>query len=194
MFLRKIVFDIIDNFWHCWNLLTIFVNFWRSWLLTISDSFKQFLTIWHFLYPFANIGQFELHLTMLKISDNVGENQYKEINKDKETCHICDIDYSDHWEPDFKTIFVTWHLRVTLDSICNSCDVYFAPSLEEPSFRTSINILLIFAKSFHIFMTDYDPGWHTRGHGGTRGSRGAPGGTRGVHATPGAKKSDKTAK
>ena len=28
-------------------------------------------------------------------------------------------------------------------------------------------------------MTDYDPGWHTRGHGGTRGSRGAPGGTRG---------------
>ena len=28
-------------------------------------------------------------------------------------------------------------------------------------------------------MTDYDPGWHTRGHGGTRWCRGAPGGTRG---------------
>ena len=28
-------------------------------------------------------------------------------------------------------------------------------------------------------MTDYSPGWHTRGQGGTRGSRGAPGGARG---------------
>ena len=28
-------------------------------------------------------------------------------------------------------------------------------------------------------MTDYGPGWHTRGHGGSRGSRGAPAGTRG---------------
>ena len=43
-------------------------------------------------------------------------------------------------------------------------------------------------------MTDYGPGWHTRGQGGTRGSRGAPGGARGVQATPGAKMSDKTVK
>ena len=43
-------------------------------------------------------------------------------------------------------------------------------------------------------MTDYGPGWHTRGQGCTRGSRGAPGGARGVQATPGAKKSDKTVK
>ena len=28
-------------------------------------------------------------------------------------------------------------------------------------------------------MTDYSPGWHTRGQGGTRGSRGAQGGARG---------------
>ena len=27
-------------------------------------------------------------------------------------------------------------------------------------------------------MTDYSPGWHKRGQGGTRGSRGAPGGAR----------------
>ena len=27
------------------------------------------------------------------------------------------------------TIFVTWQLRVTLDSIRNSCDVYIDPSL-----------------------------------------------------------------
>ena len=34
-------------------------------------------------------------------------------------------------------------------------------------------------------MTDYDPGWHTRGHGGTRGCRGGPGGTRGHQGGPG---------
>ena len=30
---------------------------------------------------------------------------------------------SDSWEPDFRTIILTWQLRVTLDSIRNSCDV-----------------------------------------------------------------------
>ena len=30
---------------------------------------------------------------------------------------------SDNWEPEFTTIFVTWQLRVTLDSIRNSCNV-----------------------------------------------------------------------
>ena len=28
------------------------------------------------------------------------------------------------WEPEFMTIFVIWRLRVTLDSIPNSCNVY----------------------------------------------------------------------
>ena len=42
----------------------------------------------------------------------------------QETCDIWDTDYnSDNWEPEFMTIFVTWQLRVTLDSIRNSCDV-----------------------------------------------------------------------
>ena len=41
-----------------------------------------------------------------------------------ETCDIWDTDYNyDNWEPDFMTIFVTWQLRVTLDSIRNSCDI-----------------------------------------------------------------------
>ena len=44
------------------------------------------------------------------------------------TCKDCrdiwDTDYNtDNWEPGFMTIFVTWHLIVTLDSIRNSCDV-----------------------------------------------------------------------
>ena len=41
------------------------------------------------------------------------------------TCDIWDTDYiPDNWEPEFMTIFVTWQLRVTRDSIRNSCDVY----------------------------------------------------------------------
>ena len=42
-----------------------------------------------------------------------------------ETCGIWDIDYNSHnWEPEFMTISVTWQLRVTLESICNSCNVF----------------------------------------------------------------------
>ena len=42
-----------------------------------------------------------------------------------ETCEIWDTDYNfDNWEPGFMTICVTWQLRVTLDSIRNSCDVF----------------------------------------------------------------------
>ena len=43
-----------------------------------------------------------------------------------ETYDLWDTDYkSDNWEPEFMTIFATWQLRVTLDSIRNSCDVLF---------------------------------------------------------------------
>ena len=49
------------------------------------------------------------------------ESTFKEI---LETCEIWDTDYNfDNWEPGFMTICVTWQLRVTLDSIRNSCDV-----------------------------------------------------------------------
>ena len=42
-----------------------------------------------------------------------------------ETCEIWDTDYNfDNWEPEFMTICVKWELRVTLDSIRNSCDVF----------------------------------------------------------------------
>ena len=41
-----------------------------------------------------------------------------------ETCDIWDTDYSsDNWEPEFMTIFGTWQLIVTMDSIRNSWDV-----------------------------------------------------------------------
>ena len=41
-----------------------------------------------------------------------------------ETCDIWDTDYN--WELEFMTIIVTWPLRVTVDSICNSCNVLFS--------------------------------------------------------------------
>ena len=56
--------------------------------------------------------------------------QHIDKYKDKDkvqwlTCDIWDIDYNwDNWEPEFMTLFVTWQLRVTLDSIRNSCDVF----------------------------------------------------------------------
>ena len=54
--------------------------------------------------------------------------KYKDTDNDKDkllTNNISDTDYySDNWEPEFMTIFVTWQLRVTLDSIRNSCDVF----------------------------------------------------------------------
>ena len=51
----------------------------------------------------------------------------KDIDHDKRMTwlvYLCEIvDISDSWEPEFMTIIVTWQLRVTLDSIRNSCDV-----------------------------------------------------------------------
>ena len=51
------------------------------------------------------------------------------------TCDIWDTGYiSDNWEPELLTIFVTWQLRMTLDSIRNSCDVFF----QTPGFMNSV--------------------------------------------------------
>ena len=50
-----------------------------------------------------------------------------------ETCDIWDTAYnSDNWEPEFMTIFVTWQLIVTLDSIRNYCDVLFLHTTLQP--------------------------------------------------------------
>ena len=74
------------------------------------------------------------------MTKKIYKDKYKNKNNDKdkdkdilrtppiraiiETCDIWDTDYnSDNWEPEFMTIFVTWQLIVTLDSIRNSCDV-----------------------------------------------------------------------
>ena len=56
-----------------------------------------------------------------------------------ETCDIWDTDYnSDSWEPEFMTIIVIWQLRVTVDSICNSCDVSLLSPFLHPYFAVAI--------------------------------------------------------
>ena len=64
------------------------------------------------------------------------------------TCDIWDTDYNtDNWETGFMTIFVTWQLIVTLDSIRNSCDVLKtrqcrkAKSVGEKLFCSAFNLV-----------------------------------------------------
>ena len=55
-------------------------------------------------------------------------------------CDIWDTDYNtDNWEPEFMTIFVIWQLIVTLDSIRNSCDVFYQVPTYLPIFFFQID-------------------------------------------------------
>ena len=75
--------------------------------------------------------------TFYQSDEETSPDQQKDNEKDKDkdndndndndklvACGIWDTDYnSDNWEPEFMTLFVAWQLRVTLDSIRNSCDL-----------------------------------------------------------------------
>ena len=65
-----------------------------------------------------------------------------------ETCDIWDTDYnSDSWEPEFVTIIVTWQLRVSVDSIRNSCDVLiWTRKLRVETFWLSMRFHLVWEK------------------------------------------------
>ena len=57
---------------------------------------------------------------------SVSETSETSVKTILQTCDNWDTDYNSYnWEPEFMTIFVTWQSRVTLDSIRNSCDVFF---------------------------------------------------------------------
>ena len=95
-----------EKFW--WQfLMTIFDdNFWWQFSMTIFDD-----NFWNFL-------------TNEKFFDNFEKTVL-------ETCDIWDTDYSSvYLETVFMTIFVTWRLIVTLDSIRNSYDVFVVKSKE----------------------------------------------------------------
>ena len=83
-----------------WSFLKLFWNLFGTFLELFWNFFGTFFKLsWNFFGS-------SLHTLQLRHSDY----------------------YSDNWEPEFKTIFATWQLRVTLDSIRNSCDVLFQVS------------------------------------------------------------------
>ena len=115
------IFDNFDHFQQSWQFLTILTifdnlnNFWKFWqILTI-------LTIFTIVYYFYNVNIFYNWRQLTTIQTIA----FAILTIEKtilETCDIWDTDYnSDNWEPEFMTIFVTWQLIVTLDSIRNSC-------------------------------------------------------------------------
>ena len=113
-----------------WPLRHLFRVMRKHNLTNIYDNFDNFWQLWHFLHifwQFANIGQFWLILIILTFLTIWAKTNTKTSTKTiLETCDIWDTDYnSDNWYPEFMTFFVTWHLRETLDSIRNSCDVLF---------------------------------------------------------------------
>ena len=100
-------FDIFKNclrqfwqFWHLWTMLTIFDN-----LYNFSIFFDKFDTSYKFWLILAMtmiiLVAFETLITILV------------------------IDIMNPWQ-----YFVTWHLRVKLDSIRNSCDVFCLFSIQ----------------------------------------------------------------
>ena len=87
-------------FWQSWQFLTTltsFANLWEFWKL---DNFWKYLTI------FASLDNFD---------HNYNDNP-------SDLLHLRHWLHFYNWEPEFMTIFVAWQLRVTLDSISNSCD------------------------------------------------------------------------
>ena len=156
------IFYNFDNFWHLWQFLT----FW------------QFVTIFDNVDGFDNFYVYGQFLTLLTILDNftisicfkfVDSFDHSYVQSwiivtmtmiIQETCGLCDIDYnSDNWETEFMTIFVTWQLRVTLDSIysCNFCEVYPAyKSSKLCKFCHSPNLGMLLVTSNWYIISEYN--------------------------------------
>ena len=96
---------IVDNFWQFLQFLTNFEN---------DIIFCQFLQFWRIL---TILMIFYICWKILTILDNFNNNNDKDRRPLWPLRHWLQ---SDNWEPEFMSIFVTWQLRVTLDSICNS--------------------------------------------------------------------------
>ena len=134
-------FTFVLQFWQFLSTLTI---------LTLVDDFWQLLQLRQFLnfvWQFWHFLQLWIILTMTMII--------------QETCGLCDIDYnSDNWETEFMTIFVTWQLRVTLDSIynsCNFCEVYPAyKSSKLCKFCHSPNLGMLLVTSNWYIISEYN--------------------------------------
>ena len=118
------IFEKISDFWKFFRFVKNF-HFQKQ-----SDLQKMFRD------DFQIFGRFS---DFWKIFRFLGDNN---SNKDNpRTCDIWDTDYtSDNWEPEFMTIFVTWQLIVTLDSIRNSCDVFTILTIAKITLLTIENL------------------------------------------------------
>ena len=108
--------------------LTDWVSEWQGHLLSCSGQLKMCPQKCAIFFNFDNFRQFYIFfklwttLTIQTIAFTVLTIEKTIL----ETCDIWDTDYNtDNWEPGFMTIIVTWQLIVTLDSIRNSCDVFY---------------------------------------------------------------------
>ena len=93
---------------------------WPTYLTYLSDipNWPTYLTYLPYLTPAYLI---YLSYRAIYLFTFLEEHTWGAI---KWICDIWDTDYnSDNWELEFMTIFVTWQLRVTVDSIRNSFNV-----------------------------------------------------------------------
>ena len=97
-------------------------------------------------YNFDNPDIYDNHENCWQFWQQKENNSNKDNDKDNPgTCDIWDTDYnSDNWEPEFMTIFVTWQLRVTLDSIrkmfnwCPSKSVRLQSNSHQQSYKCQL--------------------------------------------------------
>ena len=105
---------------------------------SIDDLVTHWLTQWLLILTLQSDPRDLRHLIRVMGRHDLTEKDLQgAFSENLKICDICDTDYStDHWEPGLMTILVTWQLIVTLDSICNSCDVLY---------------VITFFRCYHIF-------------------------------------------
>ena len=112
-------FGTYDKTCDLWDFLTILFGLICESVYNFLNKL-QFLTISH-LWTIFNLCL--AVLAILTIFDNFHNDNDNDNSRD---LWPWNIDYnSDNWEPECMIIFMTWQLRVTLDSIRNNCDVFY---------------------------------------------------------------------
>ena len=95
-------------------------NFWK---FLVENMMKMCLC----LSVFVSILYFSFYMSLSwslsSLDDKLSENRWFVWSK-RHTVEKVKSHNTDNWEPGLMTIFVTWHLIVTLDSIRNSCNVF----------------------------------------------------------------------
>ena len=92
-----------------------------------SETYEMILSRYFYFWhtksdPWDLTMTMTMTMTMTSQTSKTSETSVKTI---LQTCDNWDTDYNSYnWESEFITIFLTWQLGVTVDSIRNSCDVF----------------------------------------------------------------------